>query len=161
MIDFEVWFSQIVTTSELVASDDAMERAWVAGEEGITSIRDFFELYEQVFEDLDSEACLAEFSVAAKMDRETQAAVAKFLDAAKGVDSVVTDDPVLLRNLSLLLLHPSWRELKDSATVVTTLPSARAYRSGRVDILPGAGERGEADLRLWGDRSTPVPPNKK
>jgi len=131
MIDFETWFSQIVTTCELVASEDALPRTWVGGERSVTSIIDFGELYEQVFGDLDSEACLAKFASA--MGTQTRLTVDTFLSSIKKLDSVAGNDPDLNKPAKLLA-SVAWREVKEAAMAVIEMPTARKYRSGRDDI---------------------------
>ena len=49
---FKYWLDGVVGTCELIASQDAFRRTWLAGETGITSIHYFDELLEQTLGDL-------------------------------------------------------------------------------------------------------------
>lgn len=131
MIDFEVWFCQIVTTCELIASEDALPRTWVGEERTITSVIDFGELYEQIFGDLDSDACLIKF--ASTMDADARAAVERFLNLVKNLDSLVEGQPDL-KDPARLLASAGWREIREAARSIIELPAARKCRSGREDI---------------------------
>ena len=132
MIDLETWLPQIVTTCELVASSDAFTRTWLEGNRVITSIIDFEELYEQIFGDLDSDACLVKFGKT--IDDETCEAVSVFLaslrvvDAKREADSELRDHPVLL------LKSEEWRNASQAARAVISLPQVAMHRSGRADI---------------------------
>lgn len=131
MIQFSDWFRQIVTTCELIASEDALERKWVAHEVGITSIIDFEELYEQVFGDLDSEACLKKFG--GIMQAESISAVKSLLTALRANDALIMNRAELKRP-SELFQHEYWVALKDAAQAVILLSDARPFRTGRSDI---------------------------
>jgi hypothetical protein len=131
MIEFEAWFCQIVTTCELVASEDALWRTWVGGERTITSIIDFGELYEQVFGDLDAETCSTRFT--SMTDNETGATIQRFLNLVTRVDSLVQSQPDL-KEPATLLASISWRDVREAARAVIELPSTQKCRSGRDDI---------------------------
>lgn len=128
MIEFRTWFCQIVTTCELISSGDALQRTWIGRERLVTSITDFGELYEQVFGDLDSDACLANFSPI--MNRETFLAVERFLATIKVIDSRIAEDPTL-EEPRRLFAEPIWKTLRETAAMIIALPEAR---SGRKDI---------------------------
>ena len=132
MIEFEDWFRQIVTTSELLASKNALERTWLQGDKTITSIVDFGELYEQVFGDLDSRLSLASF--APVLEPRTRVAVENLLSELSAVDSLIERRPTL-KSPSVLLASPAWARVREAAKAVIDLPSARPWRSARRDIV--------------------------
>jgi hypothetical protein len=115
----------------LVASEDALQRTWVGGERTLTSIIDFGELYEQIFGDLDSDACLAEFGP--MMGREVASVVERFLDAVKECDLLVSREADLQAS-EALLTSLIWRDVREAAGAVIGLPDAQQCRSGRRDI---------------------------
>jgi hypothetical protein len=131
MLEFKTWFCQIVTTCELVASQDALQRTWISREKSITSITDFGELYEQVFGDLDPEACLTNFG--ATMNRETFQAVERFLITINVIDFQIRKEPEL-QQPERLFVQSIWKILKDSAACIIALPDAQPCRSRRQDI---------------------------
>lgn len=54
MIDIEnVWIPQIIGYARLILGDE-LERVWIDNEKGLNSVSDYDELYEQIFDDLDS-----------------------------------------------------------------------------------------------------------
>ena len=58
MIDFhDTWLPQIIGYAKLICSDDLVQ-SWVYKNRNITSVNNFDELYEQIFDDLDSENIL-------------------------------------------------------------------------------------------------------
>ncbi len=79
MIPFHTWLSQIVGYCHFVADDLGVTRAWVDGDYSRTSITSFDELYEQIFDDLDSDALEQELSAHLPDDPETQEFVGAFL----------------------------------------------------------------------------------
>ena len=60
MIDlFRTWLPQIISYAEKV-EDGTIQKAWAEGDRAGTSVYYSGELYEQVFEDLDSDSMLEE-----------------------------------------------------------------------------------------------------
>jgi hypothetical protein len=55
MVEFSVWFKNLVSECKLIASPDSLTRAWINKEPGITCAYDFIELSEQILGDLDLE----------------------------------------------------------------------------------------------------------
>lgn len=54
MIELDTWLENIIGTCEML-TDGTIEQAWLSDDGSKTSITSFDELYEQIFDDLDSE----------------------------------------------------------------------------------------------------------
>ena len=61
MGDFEYWFDNVVGASNLIASEDALARAWIQKDETITSAHDPDEFLEQLLGDLNLEENVQRF----------------------------------------------------------------------------------------------------
>jgi hypothetical protein len=104
MIPADRWVEQIVSYAKFVCDRAAVQKAWVWGDCSDTSISNFDELIEQVFDDLDSDemekVALTEEHAAAAYSLELRG----FLDAlrkidfARSVESRLLDDQVLLQS---------------------------------------------------------------
>jgi hypothetical protein len=126
MLDFQTFFSNIVSVSDLIASDDALKRAWVEGENSITSAFNYDELAQQVLDDQKVETEMCRFS------KELEhigalAAVASFASAFREVDKVVEKNP-RLRDAKELLRSEEWASLRKAATSIIELPGAAPFR---------------------------------
>jgi hypothetical protein len=55
MITLDIWLPQILNYCILITDDNAVKRAWFEGNFSDTSVSSFDELYEQIFDDLDSD----------------------------------------------------------------------------------------------------------
>jgi hypothetical protein len=126
MIDFNNWFANIVSSSNLIASPDAVRKAWVQGDKTITSAYDFSELAEQVLGDLDLEEQIKCFSNELEK-RNALAAFSAFSRAFQNVDQSTRENP-MLREPSILLKSDGWVSLRDAARTIIDLPSAAPYR---------------------------------
>ena len=62
MVDFEYWFDGVVGTCELAASESAFRKGWIGGDNSITSIHYYGELYVQLTDDLLFDVNLREFA---------------------------------------------------------------------------------------------------
>jgi hypothetical protein len=126
VIDFNNWFKNAVATSELIASPDALMRAWVQRDETITSAYDFSELAEQALGDLDLEEQVKRFS----NELENKNALAPFLAFSRALQNVdqSTKEYPTLRDPSALLNSDAWLSLRGAARTIIELPSAAPYR---------------------------------
>ena len=118
MIDFhEVWLPQILRYADFVLDQEGLRRAWIGRNLSETSVSDFAELYEQVFDDLDS------FAFVGRIDRflpdrpEQAAAVEDFLRALDAVNEAHESRPELCDRERLLSSEP-WRGLAVAARAV-------------------------------------------
>jgi hypothetical protein len=114
MISFTTWLRQIGRTCRFLAEERKVKEAWVHGDTSATSIVSFDELYEQVFDDLDSDVFKEELEKYLPHDPATKLALVSFLDALKRVDSAVTMKPEL-KEATALLNSVEWQEVKAAA----------------------------------------------
>ena len=114
MIDFKTWLPQIMGYCEFVADDAALRHAWVNHDFSETSVTNFDELYEQVFDDLDADHFA--INLAAHMPNAAMArtAIAAFLTSLKEMDRNRSENPELL-NSSVLLDSGQWQRVRSSA----------------------------------------------
>jgi hypothetical protein len=133
---FKYWLDGVVGTCELIASQDAFRRTWLAGETSVTSIHYFDELLEQMLGDLRLEENAAGFAEALR-ELGVLDAVSAFCDALVSIKQSV-DKHTELQDQVVLLSSECWRTLQAAAIRVIEQPSLKAYRSGRKDIqIPG------------------------
>jgi len=123
MITFENWFANIASTADLIASKDALWRAWVEGDRTITSAHDYGELAQQVLDDLDLEQLTKHFSSELRNIHALETLVA-FSRAFLGVDRSLEKNPIL-HDPSELLKSSEWGSLMEAAQRIVELPSPR------------------------------------
>ena len=114
MIDFHrVWLPQILGFATLIA-DEGLEADWIRGDTSRTRFASLQELYEQVFEDLESHAIVAELErhLPGRVDR--QEALASFLRAVTHAHLQVAANPQL-REPRRLFASRSWLHLRGAA----------------------------------------------
>ena len=116
MIPFDVWIEQITRYARFVADPNAAKRPWIDGDLSRTSISGFDELYEQVFDDLDSDRLETEM-LAHLASAEQRQAVAAFLEALRQMDREWSADPKL-NSAAGLLGSPSWQRVRHAASRV-------------------------------------------
>ena len=114
MVDFQrVWLPQILGFASLIA-DQRLEEDWLRGDTSRTRFASLHELYEQVFEDLESEAIVAQLQrhLPGRVDR--QEALASFLRAVTHAHLQVAANPAL-RDPRRLFASRSWLHLRGAA----------------------------------------------
>jgi hypothetical protein len=109
MIPPEVWIPQIVDYAGWVSDPENTRRAWVEGDHSETSVTDYDELYEQVFDDLDADGVEAE--ALAALDPEHARAIREYLQAMRDADNAIAADPAL-SDASTLLKSDAWRRVE-------------------------------------------------
>jgi len=114
VIPFDTWLSQIVGYAKLIAASPDLRRAWINGDPSITSAMDFNELFEQVFDDLDSDAFEAKLIAYVPEDPEARAALCEFLEALRRTDQI-REQRSELRNATALLRSTVWRQVEEAA----------------------------------------------
>ena len=114
MIAFTDWVSQIVGYGTLVVDDAKLLRAWTLHDHSQTSVTGFDELYEQIFDDLDSERFQNELAIRLANDREKCAAINGFLQSIKHVDQQMKTNPILCRP-DILLASSEWGAVRVAA----------------------------------------------
>ena len=126
MIDFDTWFRNILAISDLIASEDALLKAWVGRDQTITSAYDYDELATQALDDLELEQKTESFSrELGKLNAlaETNTFVQAFLN----VDKAVRDNPMLI-NPRNLLNSTRWVSLRNAAHELSAVPDVSLYR---------------------------------
>jgi hypothetical protein len=117
MIPFQTWLLQILGYCQFVADAVAVRRAWIERDFSSTSVTDFEELYEQIFDDLDSNNVEKELVKYFPADLAVRRAVSEFLDAIRVVDSC-RESSVQLRDPECLLKSDEWLRLIAAADQV-------------------------------------------
>jgi hypothetical protein len=113
LIEFETWFPQIVGYARLISDGDTLRRSWLHGDRTETSVTDFDELWEQVFDDLDSDT-LEKQMVAKINDNNLRDLTTQFLARLRYVESAVRSGSALQEPTSLLG-SPQWALLETTA----------------------------------------------
>ncbi|WP_157084913.1 hypothetical protein [Hydrogenophaga palleronii] len=117
MIEFETWLPQIVGYCELVVDDMRLRQAWIKRDFSKTSVTDFDELYEQVFDDLDANYFAVNLYRYLPNSGRMTTGIADFIKMLQETDRVRTENPDLL-DASLLLDSDQWRLVRNSAFAV-------------------------------------------
>lgn len=133
MFDFEYWFDCIVGTCGLIADNDAFMRTWVLGDDSITSIISYDELFEQLIGDLHLDESIQRFAgnLHSLGALET---IRGFARAVHEIESRIAATPEL-QNPADLLRSQEWRDFQVTAKRVPDLPVAAKY--GR-NVPPGS-----------------------
>jgi hypothetical protein len=126
MIDFDTWFTNILATSDLIASEDALLKAWLRGDQTVTSAYDYSELATQILGDLELEEQTKRFSRELEKLKALELMNA-FLRAFLDVDKAVRDNPTLA-NPEILLNSNQWTSLRNAARDLSAVPNASPYR---------------------------------
>lgn len=119
VIPFQTWLSQIVGYCHLVADSLGVRRAWVNGDCSLTSVSSFDELYEQIFDDLDSDAMEQELSDYLPNDPEARTEIAAFLQAIRAINAQLGHDQRLNSTVGLLN-STEWGRLIEAARRVSS-----------------------------------------
>lgn len=115
MIDFhKTWLPQIVGYCEMIAAETTLRRVWIERDASISSVVNFDELYEQIFDDLDSDAVEQQLQVVLAEQEDLRTALRTFLASLRRIDGQRTQRPEL-SDSSVLLSSPEWREVKQAA----------------------------------------------
>jgi hypothetical protein len=113
MIELKTRLSYIGGISAFILNQNEIRSVWVNKKSGITSVTDFDELYEQLFDDLDMEELEREPSDLLSIDAPSRNRILNFLNSVRGVDEAIKSDR-RLRDPSRLLISDSWRNLEVS-----------------------------------------------
>lgn len=126
MIDFDTWFRNILATSDLIASEDTLSRAWLRGDQTITSAYDYSELATQALGDLELEELTKHFS--RELEKLNALSLMNaFVRAFLNVDESVRNNPTLVNPKNLLSSIP-WASLRNAARDLSAVPNASHYR---------------------------------
>lgn len=116
-IPFSIWIKGVVGTAEFLTDSGLVERVWLNGDRTITSITSFNELYEQLFDDLDSGNYAESHGKSAILSEAQRQAVASFLCAVRDFD----DEPFIMNgreDSAAILCSTAWAVIQSSAKAV-------------------------------------------
>lgn len=111
MIEAGVWLSQIIGYCKFITDDDAVKKAWVNADASKTSVSSFDELYEQIFDDLDSD----------NFDVKSLEVNGNLVIKIKNFISCMHESNEIFGNNSMpeaIILSRQWSDLKRSASTV-------------------------------------------
>ena len=117
MIPFQTWLSQIVGYCHFVADALGVQRAWRSGNYSQTSVTDFDELYEQIFDDLDSDSLEGQLATNLRDEPEAQELIRAFLQQVRVISDRRVNDPAL-RSTAVLIDSAEWGRLVEIARAV-------------------------------------------
>jgi hypothetical protein len=123
MIDMETWLPQILDYCSFVVDEKKIRQAWVDRDFSETSVTDFDELYEQVFDDLDAERFVTDLSMKWPTTAPERAVIAEFLASLQDADRARSSHAEL-RNASDLLNSSHWGRVRSSALAVLGVVNA-------------------------------------
>jgi hypothetical protein len=129
VIPFDTWLSQIVRYCRFVADDVAVRRAWVNRDYSQTSITTFDELYEQIFDDLDSDALEKELNTHLLGDSDARDDIAGFLQQIREINGQREQGG--LSSMADLLDSHVWERLVEIARRVALRSPLPGLGSGR------------------------------
>lgn len=117
MISFDTWLPQIVGYCKFITDEAGLTRAWVNRDYSHTSVTDFDELYEQIFDDLDSDACEMDLIANLPDDMVGRDAISAFLKTLREFNLHV-ERVDCSKQLERILLSKEWRRVVVSAELV-------------------------------------------
>jgi hypothetical protein len=117
MIKFQTWLSQIVGYCQFIVDTVGLRRAWINQNFSHTSVTNFDELYEQIFDDLDSDNIEKELAVYLGRDTAATRAVSEFLESIRVVDNQRETD-MQLSDPRCLLQSEEWLRVVRAAEQV-------------------------------------------
>ena len=117
MIEFKTWLPQIVGYCEFVVDDMKLRQAWIKRDFSETSVTDFDELYEQVFDDLDASHFAMHLLRYLPNSERMATTIADFVATLQATERVRTENTDLL-DASLLLDSAQWQLVRNSAFAV-------------------------------------------
>ena len=127
MIAFETWLPQILDYCEFITNDRDIQQAWINHDTSDTSVTDFDELYEQIFDDLDSDFFQPKLSIYLPTNAEACTAITNFLETLKQVDQdrmTYTE----LQDARMLLGSAQWQALRNSAHAAISTPFFQKFQ---------------------------------
>jgi hypothetical protein len=123
VIDFKYWFDNILATANLIASEEALSRAWTQGDRTVTSAYDPDELLEQLLGDLHLREQVQIFEKTLRQMGASEI-IASFTAALVELERGIRSQPSL-ENPEKLLASPVWADLRTAAKRVIQLPAAK------------------------------------
>jgi hypothetical protein len=129
MISFQTWLSQIVGYCQFIVDESGVRKSWIEGDFSQTSVTGFDELYEQVFDDLDSDDC-EKMMISNLSDFPLKAgAVSGFLSELRRINLIIENNEDL-QPADALLSSSEWRRVVVSAEMVLSVFGGNGVESG-------------------------------
>lgn len=117
MIELKTWLRQIVGYCEFVVDDMRLRQAWIKRDFSETSVTDFDELYEQIFDDLDASHFAENLHRHLPNSERMATTIADFIATLQEMDRVRMENTDLL-DASVLLDSDQWQLVRKSARAV-------------------------------------------
>jgi hypothetical protein len=117
MIPFDTWLSQILNYCRFVLDTVGLRRAWVEGDALRTSVTGFDELYEQIFDDLDSDGMERQLAMQMSNDPAARQALSGFLESLRSVGGLRLSRPEL-QSAAALMRSAEWQNVERAARTV-------------------------------------------
>jgi hypothetical protein len=125
MIEFETWISQIAGYCNFVSDEHQVRKAWISRDFSDTSVTDFDELYEQIFDDLDSNSFMLNLDKYLPNADKKRNAITQFILMLQEMDRIRIKNSNLL-DASLLIASDQWKCVQNSALDVLHLTKYEA-----------------------------------
>jgi len=125
MIEFKTWLPQILGYCEFVADEKKLRQAWIKHDFSETSVTGFNELYEQVFDDLDSDHFAATLHVHLPNAEAARTTIAEILASLQEIDRIRSERPELL-NAVALLDSSQWQRVRKAAVAALDVVDHKA-----------------------------------
>lgn len=117
MIEFKTWLPQIVGYCEFIVNDIKLRQAWVKHDFSETSVTDFDELYEQLFDDLDADYFSHNLREQLPNSEQMATSVANFITSLHEFDRARNENSELL-DPTTALDSGQWKPVRSSALAV-------------------------------------------
>ncbi|MCK7632307.1 hypothetical protein N5094_16675 [Shewanella putrefaciens] len=125
MIELDTWLENIIGTCEML-TDGTIEQAWLSDDGSKTSITSFDELYEQIFDDLDSEQYVQSSEFINGLTETSRHVVNDFFVSIQKLDDYKVKGNI--EQSSLLLESKQWSSLLKLAERLLRLLKAEAKK---------------------------------
>jgi hypothetical protein len=120
MIAFDKWLPQIIDYCGFILDDEKLRRAWIDRDFSETSVTNFDELCEQIFDDLDADNLVVDFSSKLQKPDGLQASIMEFLSSLHAVDFVCTLNQKP-NDVQMLLDSAQWQRVRSAALNVLNM----------------------------------------
>ena len=123
MIDFSDWLRQIIGYCKIIAEDRIIRRSWIEGERSETSVTDYDELIEQIFDDLDADEMARSSHELSSSQEKVLGAVRDFLGTLNEFNDRVEAGEIS-NNPEVILASRGWKAVQGKAARVLSEASA-------------------------------------
>jgi hypothetical protein len=131
MIDPVIRLSYIGWASQFVLNKEQIASVWVDKKKGVTSVTEFDELYEQLFDDLDMDEFERDLPSLDMVDTDSRNKLIDFLNGVRDVDNAIKGTSSLQDPARLLESNP-WKSFEAVCQRALTVPAVQeALKSER------------------------------